>query len=135
MRILPYLAVLCLALTGCQFTPSPTRQPVTTNDVIGVWSFTEDYSKTTVFLTFMPSGVFTQQVVATTQTNTGVGNWTLDGPNLQLTGFLAQTGFGWKPDSIRWYFIDGDKRKLEIFGGAFPDPDAFQHLSYLRAAP
>src|SRR5438046_1695118 len=106
MRISPYLAVLCLALTGCQFTPSATTKTVTTNDVVGVWSFTEDYGKTTVFMTFMPSGVFTQRVVTATKTNSQVGRWSLDGPHLQLTDFLVQTGGGWKPDSMRWYFID-----------------------------
>lgn len=135
MRISPYLTALCLVSAGCQFTPSATTKSVTTNDVVGVWSFTEDYGQTTVFMTFMPSGAFTQQVVTATQTNTQLGKWALDGPHLQLTDFLAQTGDGWKPDSMHWYFIDGDKRKLEIFGGAFPDPDTFQHLSYLRAAP
>ncbi|MGC3957603.1 MAG: hypothetical protein QM813_06470 [Verrucomicrobiota bacterium] len=135
MRITPHFLLLCLVLTGCQFTPSPTTKPVTTNDVVGVWSFTEDYGKTTIFMTFIPSGVFTQQVVSATQTNVQVGTWALDGPHLQLTDFLGEFGGVWSPDSISWYFVDGDKRKLEIFGGAFRDPDAYQHLSYLRAVP
>jgi hypothetical protein len=135
MSISRYLVVLLFAFTGCQFTPSPTSKTVTTNDVVGVWSFTEDYGKTTVFMTFLPSGVFTQEVITATQTNVQVGTWSLDGPHLQLADFLGQFGGVWKPDSMHWYFIDGDKRRLEIFGGAFPDPDAYQHLSYLRAAP
>jgi hypothetical protein len=134
MRITRYSAVLLLALTGCQFTPSPTSKTVTTNDVVGVWSFTEDYGKTTVFMTFTPSGVFTQQVVSATQTNNQVGKWSLEGPHLQLTDFLAEIDGGWKPYSMHWYFIDGDQR-LVIVGGAFPDSDAYQDLKYLRAAP
>jgi len=133
MRITPHLLLLCLALTGCHFSPSPTTKPVTTNDVVGVWSFTEDYGKTTMFMTFMPSGVFTQQVVTATQTNTQVGSWLLDGPHLSLQDFLQSVGS--PATTMHWYLIDGDKRKLEIFGGAFPDPDAYQHLSYLRPAP
>jgi hypothetical protein len=129
-----YFAVLLLALTGCQFTPPPTSKTVTTNDVVGVWSFTEDYGKTTVFMTFLPSGDFTQQVFAVTHTNIQVGKWSLDGPHLQLTDFLAEIDGGWKPYSMHWYFIDGDQR-LDIFGGAFPDSDAYQHLRYLRTAP
>jgi hypothetical protein len=126
-----YLLLFCLVLTGCQFTPSATTKAVTTNDVAGVWSFTED--QTTVVMTFMPSGVFTQQLVTATQTNTQVGRWSLNGPHLHLEDFLPSPGS--PATAMHWYFIDGDKRALEIFGGAFPDPDAFQHLSYLRAAP
>lgn len=135
MRITPNFLLLCLLLTGCHFTPSPTTKLVTTNDVVGVWSFTEDYGKTTIFMTFIPSGVFTQQVVSATQTNVQVGKWVLDGPHLQLTDFLGEFGGVWSPGSMSWYFIDGHKRKLEIFGGAFPDLDAYQHLNYLTAAP
>ena len=134
MSITRHSLILLLALTGCQFTPSPTSKTVTTNDVVGVWSFTEDSGKTTVSMTFMPSGVFTQQVVTATGTNTQVGNWALDGPHLDLTDFLAEIDGGWKPYSMHWYFIDGGKR-LELYGGAFPDSDAFQHLSYLGVAP
>lgn len=133
MRHSSYLFVL-LALTGCQFTPSATNKPVTTNDVVGVWSFAEDYGKTTVLMTFVPSGVFTQQIVTASQTNTHVGKWSLDGPHLQLVNFMAQKMGSWTNDSMSWYFVDGKKR-LEIFGGAFPDPDAFQLLKFLRAAP
>lgn len=133
MRVTPHILVACLVLTGCQFTPSPTTKLVATNDVIGVWSFAEDYGKTTVFMTFMPSGVFTQEVVTASQTNVQVGSWSLDGPHIQLTDFYGQFEGTWKSGSIGWYFIDGDKRELEIFGGVFPDPDAYQHLSYLRA--
>lgn len=135
MRITPHFLVLCLALTGCQFTPSPTSKLVTTNDVVGVWSFNEDDGKTTTIMKFIPSGVFTQQVVSATQTNVQVGTWALDGPHLQLNDFLGDFGGARSPGSISWYFIDGDKRKLEIFGGSFRDPDAYQHLNYLRAEP
>ncbi|MDX1952649.1 MAG: hypothetical protein SFY81_10720 [Verrucomicrobiota bacterium] len=134
-RIRPFLLLFCLALAGCQFTPSPTSRTVTTNDVVGVWSFTEDEYKTTVLMTFMPSGIFTQQVIHATRTNVQVGRWTLDGPHLQLADFRAHIGGKWVLESMDWYFIDGDRRKLEIFGGAFPDPDAFQHLIYLRPPP
>jgi hypothetical protein len=134
MSVFRYWFVLIVALAGCQFTPAPTSKTVTTNDVTGVWSFPEDYGKTTVFITFAPSGIFTQQVVTTIQTNIQVGRWSLDGPHLELTDFLAKIDGGWKPYSMHWYLIDGGKRKLEIFGGAFPDPDSYQNLSYLRAA-
>lgn len=123
--------MLVLALTGCMFTPSATTKVVTTNDVIGLWSFTEDYGKTTVYIKFVPTGVFTQKVVSALSTNSSTGRWILNGPNLELTNFLAQVDGGWKPYTMGWYFIDGDKRRLEIFGGAFPDPDSFQHLKFL----
>lgn len=133
MRTSPHIFVLCLALTGCQFTPSATTTPVTTNDAVGVWSFSEDYGNTTMIMTFMPSGVFTQQVVTASQTKTQVGRLSLDGPHLSLGGFFRSVGN--PATSMHWYFIDGDNRKLEIFGGAFPDQDTYQHLSYLRPAP
>jgi hypothetical protein len=161
MRITRHSLILLLAFTGCQvapspkgntettqtvqevlqamFTPSPmTSRTVTTNDVVGVWSFVENLGRTTVFMTFMPSGVFTQQVVTVTDTNTQVGKWTLDGPHLDLTDFLARIDQDWKPYPMHWYFIDGDKRddkRLVIYGGAFPRSDPYQHLRYLRATP
>jgi hypothetical protein len=36
---------------------------------------------------------------------------------------------------MHWYFVDGTKRDVELLGGAFPDPDSFQHLSRLSTAP
>ena len=134
MRITIQLAFLLLALTGCQFSPPATTKPVTTNDVVGVWSFTEEYGKTTVFMSFMPSGVFTQQVVTAASTNTQVGNWSLNDSWLNLTDFLADESGSWNITSMSWYFIDGDQR-LVIYGGAVPDPDSYQELKYIRAAP
>ena len=128
------VSVLLLAFAGCQVAPSPTTKTVTTNNVLGVWSLVEDYGQTTIFITFAASGIFTQQTVTPAGTNNQVGKWSLNGPHLNLTDFLAKAAGGWTNTSINWYFVDGEKR-LEIFGGAFPDPDAFQHLKHLRSTP
>lgn len=135
MPLTRFLAILSFALAGCHFTPSPTNKAVTTNDVVGIWSFTENYGNTTVNMTFMPSGIFTQQVINPTATNMQLGKWSLNGPHLNLTDFLAQVGQNWGAASMHWYLIDGDERPLVIFGGAFPDPDSFQHLKFVGTVP
>jgi hypothetical protein len=137
LRLCRYSTVLFLTLLGCQFTPSPTSKAVGTNDVVGLWSFTEVDGKTmvTVLITFYPSGVFTQEVLAVSQTNRQAGRWSLEGPHVQLTDFLRRDVSGWKKDSMHWYFVDGSKGGVELFGGAFPDDDAFQYLKHLRTIP
>jgi hypothetical protein len=131
-RIYHCCCILLLALSGCHFGPEATSKTVTTNDVVGVWSLAEDYGKRTVTMTFTPAGVFTQQVATANQTNIQVGKWSLDGSHLHLEDFLASVGN--QPTTMNWFFVDGDKR-LEIFGGSFPDPDDFQHLKYLGPTP
>ena len=128
-------ALLLIVLSGCQFVPSPTTKPVTTNDVIGTWSFSEIIPKATVVMTFKPTGVFTQEVSSGGQTNVYVGTWSLRGPYLDLTDFAEWSSLlpGWKAAATTWWMVDGPKR-LEIFGGACPDPDAYHPLEYLGPA-
>ena len=135
-RIFRHFALFLLILAGCDLESIPPRttKAVTSNDIVGVWSFTEDQGSTTVLMTFMPSGAFTQQVVTVAQTNRQVGKWSLDGSHLELTNFLARAEGVWKPDTMDWYLVDGSRR-LEIFGGSFHAPDSHQRLKYLRLPP
>jgi hypothetical protein len=131
MRSRYVILLLVFVLMGCQFTPSPTQKTVTTNDVLGKWSFPADYGKTTVIMAFQSSGIFTQMVLlGNGQTNSYQGQWSLDGAWLRLVGIAEEFGGTWNTNTMSWYFIDG-RKKLELFGGESPDPDSWQSINYL----
>jgi hypothetical protein len=121
--------LFALAMTGCQFSPAPTAKPVTTNDVAGIWSFNELMGDTTVRMTFQPDGTFVQEIISNGVTNFHSGTWSLNGPSLSLDNFVGWSQ-GWKTNVAMWWMVDGVKR-LEIFGGAYGDPDSFHNLKYL----
>jgi len=132
MHIKRSAAALLLLLAGCgqAFLPTATKKPVSTNDVVGTWSFPSEDKKTTIFISFAPSGNYTQTNTSAGQPAKAYsGKWSLDGSNVRLSGFFAP--YSGKQEDQSWYLTDGVSRKFDMFGGDYPDPDSWARFTYV----
>ena len=86
--------------------PTPTTRALQPQDVLGQWRFYVDVAGSTVTVDLQAGGRY-QQVIAG---NSGKpidgpgGEWTLDGPNLELSAYRGATRG--ETSRVRWFFGD-----------------------------
>jgi hypothetical protein len=130
MRGLTPALLLLLAGCGQAFLPKATSKSVSTQDVVGTWTFPSEDKKTTVFISFAPSGDYTQTNISTGGlTNVYGGKWSLAGANIHVSAFFVP--WSGKREDQSWYVTDGLSRKYEVFGGDYGDPDSWTRFTYV----
>jgi len=101
--------------------PSPTASPVDVESVIGRWQFYCDATCRTVVLHFRDDGTYTQTVIDNRGDITPYpgGTWRLDGPDVEVTGYVAAGQESGLP--MTWPMVD-TPAGVRLYGG---DPGAF----------
>jgi hypothetical protein len=87
-------------------TPTPTTRAIGPADVVGQWRFYVDAAASTVTIDLQPGGRYRQVILANSSKHDAAcdGDWTLDGPNLELSAYRSATRE--ETARVRWYFGD-----------------------------
>ena len=148
LKTLLSITLLAGLLCGCgqPFLPRPTKKPVTPANVVGTWSLRDFRTMTengpamyyTATFSFSPDGTVFQTILPDGQTTpiTNTGTWKLESGQIYLEHLLqedwnVQEKKGeWTPKSAIWWMIHVplNEPELIVFGGLFPDPDAYQSM-------
>jgi hypothetical protein len=114
------------------FSPDPTSEEVTPDDVIGRWQlYLDDVSKT-VTIDFHADGTFAETILDNREGSTEClgGTWTLSGPNVALSGYVAASRG--TAESITWWMVETASGPA-LYGG--DDPDSFFAMQKRRQEP
>jgi hypothetical protein len=86
--------------------PKPTARAIRPQDVLGQWRFYVDAAGSTVGIDLQAGGRYQQVTVGNSgKTIDGPGGeWTLDGPNLDLSAYRSATRD--ETNRVRWFFGD-----------------------------
>ncbi len=87
-------------------TPTPTTRTLSPADVLGQWRFYVDAAASTVTVDLQPGGRYRQLILGNSSKHDATcdGQWTLDGPNLELSAYRSATRG--ETGAVRWYFGD-----------------------------
>lgn len=127
------VAGLIAAGCGPAFLPDATQAPVTDANVVGSWVYTGYSAGTPATITFATNHTFVQSVTTTGGTLGATGSWTRVGANLTVSRVLMEDvprPPAWTESEGMWWLTDSRLAPgtLAIFGGSFPDPDAYQEF-------
>jgi hypothetical protein len=118
-------------ILAAAMTPAPTVRALSPADVLGQWRFYVDAAACTVTIDLQPGGRYQQVVIGNSSKRNDAceGQWTLDGPNLELSAYHSAT----QGDTgrVRWYFGDCESG-LVLF--VKDDPQSAAMLIARRAA-
>ncbi len=111
--------------------PTPTTRTLSPADVLGQWRFYVDAAASTVTIDLQPGGRYQQAIASNSSKHNAAcdGQWTLDGPNLELSAYRSATRD--ETSRVRWYFGDCEGG-LILF--VKDDPQAETMLVARRAA-
>jgi hypothetical protein len=86
--------------------PTPTTRTLGAADVLGQWRFYVDAAASTVTVDLQPGGRCRQTILGNSSKRDATcdGEWSLDGPNLELSTYRSVTRD--ETGRVRWYFGD-----------------------------
>jgi hypothetical protein len=86
--------------------PTPTARAIGPQDVLGQWRFYVDAAGSTVIIDLQAGGRYRQVIVGNSgkTIDSPGGEWTLDGPNLDLSAYRSATRV--ETSRVRWFFGD-----------------------------
>jgi hypothetical protein len=89
--------------------PAPAPRAVRTEEAFGPWQFYVDDAASTVTVDLQADGRYTQTIVPTygDRITCPGGEWTLDGPYVELTGYRSAVRE--TMNRVRWFFGEGEK--------------------------
>ena len=118
-------------ILAAAMSPTPTTRTLTPAEVLGQWRFYVDAASSTITIELQPGGRYRQIILGNSRKHdaTGQGEWSLDGPNLELSAYRSATQG--ETARVRWFFGDCESG-LILF--AKDDPQTESMLVARRSA-
>lgn len=112
-------------------SPTPTTRTLSPADVLGQWRFYVDAAFSTITIDLQSGGHYRQIILGNSSKHdaSGEGEWSLDGPNLELSVYRSATQG--ETARVRWFFGDCESG-LILF--AKDDPQTESMLVARRSA-